>query len=197
MQILRESVKHKIISRARDEFLRKGYKNSSMRVIAVSCDLTAGNLYKYFNDKEDLFFAVISPAYKEFKQFFIHHKHAKDPSYEHIHPETIKTMLDDVISIFADYRKEFLIIIDGSEGTRYEKARKDILNVVKGNLVFHLRNMKYFKSTDVNILTEALSAGFMEGLLEIVRKENDINKIKDLVLIYFMFFIKGFMGNPE
>ena len=196
MQILKESVKLKIIDNAKDEFLAKGYTNSSMRSIAKSSGITVGNLYRYFKCKKDLFSYVTEPAYKQLKQLF-KHTHSKPViksfgNRENI--EQLKKAIDAGTSLFSDYRRELLIIIDGSQGTKYEKAYEEILKLVENNSMYHLKSLKSVKYKDTSILSKAISTGFMEGIFEIVRRENDKRKIRSLISNYFTFFIKGFIN---
>jgi len=51
--------KHKILIAARKEFLAKGYERASLRVIGKDAGFTAGLIYSYFKDKDDLFDAVV------------------------------------------------------------------------------------------------------------------------------------------
>jgi AcrR family transcriptional regulator len=197
MQILKDLIKQKIVSSAREEFYKNGYKNSSMRSIATSSNITVGNLYKYFNDKEELFSFVIASAYKKFQQLFSHHSHSRELLNEHLSADTIRKILEDIVFIFSNYQKEFLIIIDGSEGTKFEKARKNLLQLVEGNLLFHMKSMKFLKKPSALILSKSVGVGFMEGLFEILREEKNKDNIKELISDYFMFFIRGIIGNPR
>jgi len=53
-QILKDECREKIIKAAKEEFLKKGYKGASLRRIADKAGMTVGNLYRYYNNKEDL-----------------------------------------------------------------------------------------------------------------------------------------------
>ena len=58
-QTLKKEVRDAIIKSARREFLRRGYRNASMRAIAAGTGKTVGNLYRYYKSKEDLFKALV------------------------------------------------------------------------------------------------------------------------------------------
>ena len=58
-QVLKEEVRSRIIASAKKELLKKGYKDASMREIAKGADLTVGNLYRYFDSKEELVNTII------------------------------------------------------------------------------------------------------------------------------------------
>ena len=50
--------KNKILKAARKEFLAKGYERASLRTIGKDAGFTAGLIYSYFKDKDDLFNAI-------------------------------------------------------------------------------------------------------------------------------------------
>ena len=68
MQVLKDDLKKKIISAASEEFRVHGYKESSMRSIAAKAGITAGNIYRYFENKESLLQAIIDPCIREIER---------------------------------------------------------------------------------------------------------------------------------
>jgi AcrR family transcriptional regulator len=67
-QFLKEESRERIVDSARNEFLQHGYRNSSMRRIALRSNMTVGNLYRYFKNKEELIRAAVFPAYRELSE---------------------------------------------------------------------------------------------------------------------------------
>ena len=63
-QILKNSVKDQIIDSATTELLEYGYKDSSMRRIAKNAQMTVGNLYRYFNSKDEMINFIIDPTFE-------------------------------------------------------------------------------------------------------------------------------------
>jgi len=51
MQILKDYLRKRIKKSALQEFEKKGFQKSSMRVIAKSSGMTVGNLYRYYQKK--------------------------------------------------------------------------------------------------------------------------------------------------
>lgn len=50
--------KNKLLIAARKEFLARGYERASLRVMSKDAGFTAGLIYSYFKDKDDLFNTV-------------------------------------------------------------------------------------------------------------------------------------------
>ena len=68
-QVLKEEVRSRIIASAKKELLKKGYKDASMREIAKGADLTVGNLYRYFDSKEELINTIIGTTLEKIDRF--------------------------------------------------------------------------------------------------------------------------------
>jgi len=60
MQRKKDEVKKKILDIAHKYFLDKGFPNSSMRSIAQESGISPGNIYTYFQSKEDLFLYLLT-----------------------------------------------------------------------------------------------------------------------------------------
>ena len=67
MQYLKDSVRSKIMESAKAEFLKRGYKHGNLRRIAEEADITPGNIYRYFTNKEDLLRQILEPLYQEIR----------------------------------------------------------------------------------------------------------------------------------
>lgn len=55
MQVLKEDIRSRILTVARQQFERKGYVKTSMREIAGLAGVGVGNIYNYFTNKDELF----------------------------------------------------------------------------------------------------------------------------------------------
>ena len=67
-QTLKDEVKERIVESAKREFLTNGYEKSSVRSIAIRSHMTVGNLYRYFNSKEDLLRYIVSDTYGQLNE---------------------------------------------------------------------------------------------------------------------------------
>ncbi len=54
-----EEKRQRIIQAATGEFAQKGFENANMNTIAKKADVSVGSLYKYFENKQDLFLTII------------------------------------------------------------------------------------------------------------------------------------------
>ena len=61
-QILKDHVKTQIVESAIKDIFENGLIGSSMRKIASNANMTVGNLYRYFKNKDELINFIISPV---------------------------------------------------------------------------------------------------------------------------------------
>ncbi|SJZ86728.1 TetR/AcrR family transcriptional regulator [Anaerorhabdus furcosa] len=61
-QVLKEEVRNSILKSADAEIMANGIQGIQMRRIAEGANMTVGNLYRYFEDKEALINAIVEPA---------------------------------------------------------------------------------------------------------------------------------------
>ena len=69
MQYLKKDIRDRILASAVIEFKEQGYADASIRNIANNAEISLGNVYRYFTNKEALYFAVIDPFMESVKTF--------------------------------------------------------------------------------------------------------------------------------
>src|SRR5262249_28577647 len=62
----KESLRRMILDVAGELFLEQGYEGFSMRRVAERIGYSATTIYRYYEDKDDLLFAVINEGFSEF-----------------------------------------------------------------------------------------------------------------------------------
>ena len=126
MQVLKESVRQRIVTSARREFRKKSFEKASMRAIASSAGMTVGNLYRYYKNKEDLFGSIIEPLYKSLMGL--------KKEIEQVEGDKITWLLESLKSLQNEYRIEWLILSAGSAGSKYEKALDNVYALLQSTI---------------------------------------------------------------
>ncbi len=158
MQTLKDEVKSKIMEAAVEEFLVDGYANSSLREIAAHAGITIGNIYSYFSSKEDLFDQVVSPAWESLSTLM------SMPMAERFKPEEIVEISERITCAFVENKKRFFILLNGSNGTKYDNIRGRIEDFI--SLRFQRESLrgsggKFSDPLFAKALAAALFAGFV------------------------------------
>ena len=63
-------VSKRLIEVAKKEFLEKGFEGASIRIIAHEAETSPRAIYTRFENKEELFAAVVEPVYSDFIKMF-------------------------------------------------------------------------------------------------------------------------------
>ncbi len=198
MQVLKEEVRQTIIRVALDEFEKNGFQKTTMRNVASKANLTVGNLYRYFKNKDDLFDTIIQPAFQEIYRFVgvfatfkenEFHENSKKYSF-------IEALEKALIRIYDLHRAELVILLTGSKGSHMANARKEIIGLITDRVKKEIlpKMEKDIKSFD-SFLAEAFSISFIEGASLILSRYNDKEKTKELFIqftrIYFKYFLNA------
>jgi len=194
VQVLKENVKEKIYQAAIEEFYKKGFLKAKMQDIAKKAGISTGLTYSYYNNKEDLFASIVEPIYKEILQPLENEKGRDSEIGDPVNLFEQESAF--ILQLLRQKREVFLILIDHSKGTKFEKAKDQIINVIKEHIKRQLSpkvNSQIFKIDEA--FYHILANNFIEGLLEIARHYQGSlwaeNMLKLLTHQYF-YGVSGF-----
>ena len=171
-QILKKEKREKIERAAIDEFLSKGFLNASMRTIAQNAQTSTSNLYNYFDSKEKLFYSITNNVYNIINNL------ARDlvQTESEIGRESFFEQVSNLIAqpikdLLKNHRKEFLLIMEGSQGTKYENFQEELVIIMEKHFAEHLQAIENTRTRDVadTFIFHILARNLLEGLLEISR----------------------------
>lgn len=106
MQYLKTEVREKIISAAVLEFKEHGFSDASIRNIADNAEISLGNIYRYFTNKEALYLAVVNP-------FIDNMKIVIKNEFNFLEKST-KEISEVLVSFLMEYCDELMIIQKGN-----------------------------------------------------------------------------------
>jgi len=194
VQVLKENVKEKIYQAAIEEFYKKGFLKAKMQDIAKKAGISTGLTYSYYNNKEDLFASIVEPIYKEILQPLENEKGRDSEIGDPVNLFEQESAF--ILQLLRQKREIFLILIDHSKGTKFEKAKDQIINVITEHIKRQLSpkvNSQIFKIDEA--FYHILANNFIEGLLEIARHYQGSlwaeNMLKLLTHQYF-YGVSGF-----
>jgi len=199
MQILKDEVKEKIHKAAVIEFKERGFHQSSMRNIAKRAGMTVGNLYRYFKNKENLFYTVVGPAFDKIVTIINESKRFNlKENNQYYNDNFIEYIINRILEIYKQYKFELLILLNGSKGTKYERGKEEIILLMENRI----KNDLFPEMKDIGIIIEdiflahVIAVSFVEGLFMILRHyEEEIkmeNMIKQFISFYFKDIVKRF-----
>lgn len=190
-QILKEDVKQDILKAAKQEFLEKGYKDASLRNIASKANMTVGNLYRYFKNKEDINRQIVGETLDLIEKMLIKMTDNKVSFEQHRinismdNKELVNALdnlADEMINIYDEHKIEFSILMMKS------KLNDEITDWFS-NIVKTLINKRYELNNDIkgiDSLARSYAVAIFEGIRHMMLKENiKIEELKKIMKIYF------------
>lgn len=193
MQVLKEEVRNSILKAAIYEFKHKGFKNSSMRNIAKAGGMTVGNLYRYFNNKEDLFYTIVDPTFNSMKkaindeEIYLDVEDGKSYFAEEI--------IRKIVKIHGEHRDELLIIINGSEGTKFVSAKTQFIELLEKRIKGLLDKLKKMGLTiDSDFISKVIATIYVEGIIMILNTYEDSDQINKEIELFIKFTFKDMVN---
>ena len=117
-----------LLASAKQEFLEKGYQGASLRSICKNAGVTTGALYFFFQDKEDLFAAIVEPVLEKLKHMLQQHMRQELMELQQFPDAREDNMQDDMFAstqiihlLYANYDM-FTLILTKSQGSRFENC---------------------------------------------------------------------------
>ena len=118
----------KINAAMKAEFLEKGFAGASIRAIGERAGMTSAALYKHYNSKEDMFRAAVEPLINALRERMEQHTRRKYILTENGSDVDVlfgETFTDIVREVILPHRDEFLLLMNCSQGTKYENFLHD------------------------------------------------------------------------
>ncbi len=193
MQILKDDIQTAILNAAKEEFYSIGYRNSSMRTIAHKSNITAGNLYRYFRNKECILDELVSPVYTKIlkdsrdlpEQLFVSDKNSAD--------SFINLQLTYIMDMYRKYRCEIIILFKKSSGTKYSDFTQ---NVVKNLTQYIIKSETLAPLNHLGAAGAAVSS-WIEGVLYIIENTEDPSTAGKALKIFFQQHVYGYLAISE
>ncbi len=198
MRVLKNDKYESILRSARQEFIRKGFKNTSMRDIAQKSRVGLSNIYNYFKNKDEIFQAVVNPAKREIFAFVTkqHQEESMDLSRSSVfgHQEEV---IEYFISLVDKYRDELHLLLHDSRGSSMENFREMFTDHITHISLEYMEIEKRHYNTGYEVshfFIHIMSSWMVNVLGEIVIHKLDRREIREFFREYFRFEYAGWCG---
>jgi AcrR family transcriptional regulator len=140
----------KIVAAAMEEFMEYGFNDASMRRIASKVGMSVSGLYKHFASKEEMFSALVEPAYQGLIELFDREVDSQRKAIEKNDISVWENSNDAkmTISYIYDHLDAFRLIVSKSQGTQYEDYLHSFAMLEEG---ITIQFMEYLKENGHHI----------------------------------------------
>lgn len=187
MQIKKEEVRLKILETATNEFLKRGYENTSMRIIAQKSHTTLGNIYHYYSNKEKLLDTILMPTIENIETMLAEHiESAENITLTHENAlEFIKKFEENELMVFLDKRVVILLKLTSSH---LLKRKENIIKLLLEHLRWH------FQMGDDAHYSEIVLDVIIEGVKHVLSEHDDMMDAKAELMKFSHLLCTGIIG---
>ncbi|MGP1481477.1 MAG: TetR/AcrR family transcriptional regulator [Hoylesella enoeca] len=197
MQVQKADIRTLILSVARDEFIRHGVKNTSIRTISQLSGVAVGNIYNYFKNKDDILKTVLAPLLQTFESYLIQ---SQSQTYITVdlfeYDRYFDMMKKQVDSLIKPYREELHLLLTNTAGTSLQNYLDIFTQRMMDSGLQYIQTMKRkYPHINANVsphfvqaLCELWKAVLKEIITHPAMNESEIDK---LIADYVNFGIGG------
>lgn len=195
MRIRKDDIYNSILCAARNEFIRRGFKDASMRDVARKADVGLSNIYNYFKNKDEIFLAVVKPARDQLFEFITEHHTERHIDFERMSTLTYQEKtIGTYIRLLEEYKAELRLLLYNSEGSSMANFRDDFTGHITQVSNNHMDILKkhYPGIREVSpFFIHALCAFMVSIVGEIITHDLSRKKIREFFKEYFEFQFAG------
>ena len=201
-----EGVYESVLACAKKEFLEKGYKDASLRVIAQAAGTSTGSIYTRFMDKAGLFDAIVGPAADQLKDMFVEIQenfHSLDDSTQEAEMgEYTSRHQMEMLEYIYDHFDEFRLLLDCSDGTRFSGFVDELVDI-EVEYTYKYMEVINCESVKSGVVTEdfihIIVTAYFNGMFEVVRHNMSRDDARKYIRLLNRYHMQGFstVFNPE
>ena len=202
-QTLKTEINDRINDAALRVFFRKDYRSAKMSEIAREAGISVGNIYRYYKNKEDLFYQIIPPTQVSYIKRMLTKRiqaaHGKNDLNKLDQEDQYWKIFKDQLKFMLEYRQLLVILLSKSSGTVYENFKDELIDLVK------TLTRKYLISvgtSDVITSETDFTLGLIYNhLIDVIVKTlsnfSDKEKANLIIRKYFSFHLAGLKAFHE
>lgn len=200
MQELTETQK-KILEVGKKEFLKKGFKDASLRGIVKEAGFTQGAFYGYYPDKAALFDALVSEAADGLMNQF---QSAQDAHYDLIEEDKASESRDlstDYLNYFINYIYDnfdaFKLVVCCADGTKYADYIHNLVEIEVAETENYYKELKKLGKVEGSVsheLHHMITSAYFTAVFETVAHDMSREKAIEYVNELATFFNCGWEG---
>ncbi len=191
-----KQTRQKLIDSAKREFLEKGYSKASLRSICADAGVTTGALYFFFENKEDLFAAIVDPPLAGLKEILIQHFKEDIEEMSGIDsPEGIvmdHTEISDKIVgyIYKNY-DSFMLLLTATENTVYENVVDEFVTMLEQSIPPMMASLKGYTCDEY--MSHWMAHISMDAFIHVIKHEKDVKKAKARLRDILNYLVLGWV----
>ncbi len=192
-QTLKENLKQTIVDSAINDLYENGVQGASMRKIAKDANMTPGNLYRYFKNKDELVNYIIEPVINKISLVLLKNTNQTLDLYDHnfdinkmTYDDFIKTFDDiskELCHLYYQYRRVFIIVLKSpSINERFLNWCVDVIY----RYICYRMNDKQMDNEKIKQLSRMYAVSLFAGIIDLFLNNNlEEDELEAVLKFYF------------
>ncbi|CQR52582.1 TetR/AcrR family transcriptional regulator [Paenibacillus riograndensis] len=202
MQAKKDEVKRDIESAALKVFFRKGFADAKMNDIADEIQISVGNIYTYFKNKQELFYAVVPPSLVDYLKNVLVESIRLDNQtfFDRAGSDKQSAIVQEQMNLLTQYSMQIVIIFEKNKGTVYSNAKNELIELMietkKPFLKDHYK--RYEIGTEENmILLNIIANNVINMILDLLKREMGADSRRRIFEALSLYWLHGLTGINE
>ena len=185
-----------LIEAAKKEFLEKGYNKASLRNICAQAGVTTGALYFFFENKADLYSAIVDPPLNGLKQILYGHFEEDIKEMSRIDSlddvEMDHSMISDaIVGYIYDNYDCFMLLLTSSENTTYENVVDEFVEMLDRSIPMMMKPLKGYKCDEY--MSHWMAHISIDAFIHVIKHEKDVKKAKKRLRDILNYLVMGWV----
>lgn len=194
-QIQKEEVKQKLLTAASQHFVLYGIKQASMRAIALDANVTVGNVYRYFQNKDDLALAILEQPLKLLSQaLLIESKplNNKNSTYQDLLDSVnkqIDTLVESLLNLYMLHQQACIILLN--EEKYYQLVQQWLLEAMRQIVTqWQLEDKGHPQATKqlTKLIAVAILSGIKVGFNDALKQQLEVEQLQYILKKYLSLY---------
>ena len=185
-----------LIEAAKKEFKEKGYNKASLRSICAKAGVTTGALYFFFENKAELFSAIVDEPIKGLKNLLV--KHFKEDGEYMGHLDSLENiemdhsdLSDMLVEYIYRYYDSFMLLLTSAENTVYENCMDEFVKLTETATPIMLSELKGY--TFDEYMSHWMSHITVDAFVNVIKHEPEVEQAKLKLRKIINYLIEGWM----
>ena len=185
-----------LIEAAKKEFREKGYNKASLRSICAKAGVTTGALYFFFENKAELFSAIVDQPIKGLKKLLMEHFQEDREYMQNLdsmeNMEMDHSDLSDMLVeyIYSNY-DSLMLLLTSAENTVYENCIDELVTLTENSMPIMLSGLKGY--TYDEYMSHWMSHITVDAFLNVIKHETDMEQAKLKLRKIMNYLIEGWV----
>jgi AcrR family transcriptional regulator len=197
-QTLKPELRARVLSAAEELFADAGYRGATMAAIAERAGMSTGNLYRYFSDKDALFYEVVSHEFAaRFMRLLARRMKSLVQASDVTRLESeAQRDAEALLSFWVEHRLKVVIILDRAQGSRHEAFAEQFIEALMKPTVSKLAagNASGQASPTVRFLLGNLFRNTVRMIVAILEAHLDEAQIRHAFSGFWSYQLAGMAG---